>query len=230
MNLAQLQDELRIILRDPSVESSFAIWINDELLQLAHEFDLPGLKLQTSASLVCTNAVYLYNLSAATHASSYVFHKKVWKVHRPGALQGIAVANTLRAIDMLDPAHTATGTNVTDVGVEHAQLAIYPMANQTLSLWFYRRPTTLTGDTDTPDFLPDSFHYKVIIPRVVLRAMRLYPELATNDGGDATRALAIWQQRLLQGMYGDGISIGLLEALNLPMKVRNRLATRATAG
>ena len=224
MNLAEFQTELRIILRDPSVESSFTTWINDELLQLAYEFDIPGLKLQTAASLACTNTVYLYNLSAATHASGFAFHKKVWKVHHPNTLQGIRIEHTLRAIDVLDPAHTATGTNVTTVGIEHEQLATHPMANQTLSLWFYRRPTTLSADSDTPTWLPDSFHYKIIVPRVVLRAMRIYPELATSDGGDATRALQLWMEKLRQGMYGDGYTIGLLEALDLPMRIRNRLA------
>lgn len=226
MNLADLQTELRIILRDPSAESSFTAWINDELLQIAYEFDLPGLKLQTAASLVCVNTQYLYNLSAATHASLYTFHKKVWKVTRPGALQGITLHNTHRAIDILDPAHTSTGTNVTDVGLEHAQLSIFPMANQTLSLWFYRRPILLAADNDIPDFIPDSFHFKVIIPRVVLRAFRVYPELATTNSGDATNALLLWETRLLQGMYGDGLAVGLLEALDLPMRVRNRISSR----
>ena len=229
MNLANLQTELQIILRDPSVESSFTTWINDELLQLAHEFDLPGLKLQTAASLVCINTQYLYNLSAATHASSYAFHKKVWKVTRPGATQGITIHHTHRDIDVLDPAHTTTGTNITDVGIEHAQLTTYPMANQTLSLWFYRRPTLLAADNDIPDFIPDSFHYKVIIPRVILRAFRIFPELATANAGDATNALLLWEGKLLQGMYGDGLAIGLLEALDLPMRVRNRISTRLGA-
>ena len=231
MNLAELQTELRIILRDPSVESSFTVWINDELLQLAQEFDFPGLKLQTPASLVCINTAYLYNLSAATHASLFTFHKKLWKVHHPNTLQGIRIERTLRAIDILDPAHTATGTNITTVGTEYEQLATHPMANQTLSLWFYRRPLALVADNDAPTWLPDSFHFKVIMPRVVLRAMRLYPELATADGGDSTRALQLWSERLRQGMYGDGYSIGLLEALDLPMRFRGRLApTRAVTG
>mgnify|MGYP001593205333 FL=1 len=226
MDRGAIKTELQVILRDPTVESSFDTWIQDELLQLAYEFDLPMLRLRTPASLVVNNAAWQYNLTAATHASSFTFHKKLYRVTNALFETGMRIDTDLNIIDDIDPDHTDTGTNVQRVAYEldlhnNAILGTWPMASETLSLWFYRRPTTMTVDTNIPEF-PDAHHFDVLIPRIVLRAFRLYPELATEVAGDATRALALWTQRYQSGLYGDNGNIGLIDTLRKSRPVRVR--------
>ena len=227
MNLAVLQEELRAVLRDTTVEPLFVQWINDELLQLAYEFDLPGLRLKTPASLTTTTANWQYNLTAATHASGYTFQKTIWKVTNDLFETGMRIDTDLQMIDEIDPDHSDTGNDVQRVayeldGATNAIFGIWPMANDVLSLWFFRRPTVLTGDADIPEF-PDAHHFDVLIPRVVLRAFRVYPELATEGGaGDSARALALWTTRYHDGIYGGAGNIGLLDTLRKSRPVRQR--------
>ena len=77
MNRGYIKVELQVVLRDPTVESNFDTWINDELDRLSYQFDFPQLRLKTPASLTTNNTTWQYNLTAATHASSYVFQKKL---------------------------------------------------------------------------------------------------------------------------------------------------------
>jgi len=228
MNRGDLKTELRLIVpHHPDVETSYDTWVQDELLQLAYEFDLPGLRLKTPASLVTNATNWQYNLTAATHASGFTFHKKLFKVTNDLFETGMRIDTDLQIIDEIDPDHGDTGTDVQRVAYEleahnNAILGIWPMAVDTLSLWFYRRPTTMTADTDIPEF-PDAHHFDVLIPRLVLRAFRAWPELATEGGaGDNTRALVLWTQRYHAGIYGDGTSIGLLDTLRKSRPVRQR--------
>ena len=237
MNRGDLKTELSVVLHDPSVESNFDTWLNDELLQLAFEFALPSLRLRTPASLVVNNAAWQYNLTAATHASGFTFQKKLYRVTNTVFTTGMRIDVDLNILDDIDPDHSDTGTNVQRVAYEldlhnNAVLGIWPMASETLSLWFYRRPTTMTADTNIPEF-PDAHHYDVLIPRLVLRAFRVYPELATEGGaGDSARALALWTARYQAGLYGDGASIGLINTLrkSRPMRIRGPRPGMGLAG
>ena len=228
MNRGDIKAELMIILRDPTVESSFDTWINNELEQLAYQFDFPQLRLKTPASLITVNTAWQYNLTAATHASSYAFQKKLFRVTNDLFDTGMRIDTDILLIDDIDPDHSDTGTDVQRVAYElegrnNAILATWPMANDVLSLWFYRKPTALTLDTQFPDFLPDEYVVDVLIPRLVLRAFRLWPELATEGGaGDATRAMVLWTQRYHDGIYGGEGKIGLLDALRKSKPVRVR--------
>jgi hypothetical protein len=212
MNFLRLKTELRSVLRDPDVENALGAWINDVILELAGEYELPTLRLREPASLVTTTSNWVYNLSAATHPTTgYAYLKRVWRVTSATLQQGFGIEPEFVAFDDIDRAHTQTGTAVQRVAIEGDQVGIYPKAVDTLALWFYRRPIAMSADTDVPDGIPEPYHYKVIVPMVVLRAMRLYPDdLAFALPGDNTRALARWSAMLNQGLYGDGTQIGML--------------------
>ena len=227
MNRGDLKTELQIILRDSTAEGSFDTWIQDELLQLAYEFDLPTMRLRTPASLAVLNNAWQYNLTAATHASGFSFHKKLSRVTNALFEIGMRIDTDLNILDDIDPDHSDTGTNVQRVAYEldlhnNAVVGIWPMATETLSVWFYRRRTTMTADTNIPEF-PDAHHVDVLLPRIILRAFRVYPELSTEGGaGDAARALALWEQRYQAGIYGDNGRLGLLDTLRKSRPVRQR--------
>lgn len=227
MNRADIKTELDVILHDPSVSSSFDSWINDELDRLSYQFDFPQLRLKTPASLTTNNTTWQYNLTAATHASSYVFQKKLWKWTNDLFETGGRIDTDIQIIDEIDPDHNDIGDDVQRIAYEldgrnNAILATWPMATDVLSLWFYRKPTALTADTQFPDFLPDEHVSDVLIPRIVLRAFRLYPEIAAEIAGDNTRALALWEAKYQAGLYGSNGRIGLIDTLRKSKPVRQR--------
>jgi hypothetical protein len=51
MNLLRLKEELSLIVRDSSLEDFYDNWINDAVLEIAADFELPDLKLKTPTTL-----------------------------------------------------------------------------------------------------------------------------------------------------------------------------------
>jgi hypothetical protein len=139
--------------------------------------------------------------------------KRLFRVTSETFQQGVALESDPGWIDDADFAHTATGDSVQRIAVEGDQLLTYPMANDTLQLYFYRRPLDMEQDTDEPDGVPEPYHYAVLVPKVVLRAFRVYPDLAAEVAGDNTKALLLWQNRLTVGLYGDGTQVGMIPYL-----------------
>lgn len=218
MNLSQLQTELKIILNDPMVESHFTTWLNESIYDLAEEFELPALRLKLPATLTTTTANWQYLISAATPPTAgYTYMKNLFRVTNSNNEQGLRISRDIQTIDLIDPDHDETGSSVYRIGIEEevddATIAIYPMANDTLNLWYYRVPIDMALTTDTPDGIPRAYHRRVLIPHVVLKAFRLYPEFARDNAADNTNALAYWTRQLNAGLYGDGYQIGMVDAL-----------------
>ena len=197
MTRGELKAELGLILLDPVVEDVFNRWIEEERLALASEYELPALRLRVPTTLAVTTATWLYSMPAT-------FQKMLFQVRDADADGGnrLRIHRELLTIEQLDPNHDETDTHVTDVAQQGGQLGIYPLATETLSLWFYQRPTALTLDTQSPTEIPSEFHASVLIPRVVLRGFRVYPELARSSSAENTRALDYWRTRLREGLYG----------------------------
>jgi hypothetical protein len=213
MNFAQLQTEVRSVVRDPTVETSIPVWINQVIGELAFQWDIPVLRLRTPATLTTTTATWLYNLSACTHPSSYVYHKKVFRVASEEVEQGFLIESPMTLLDDADFTHNDTGDSVQRVAIEGSQIGVYPLAADSLSLWFYRQPVAMSADADSPDGIDADFHYRLIVPMVVIRAMRLYPDYAFEAPAANTSALQWWTQRLNAGLYGDGFQQGWVHTL-----------------
>jgi len=161
------------------------------------ELELPGLRLKLPATLTTTTSNWQYNISAATPpATNHDYMKQVFKVSNSAHLKGIGIDRDVQVIDEIDPDHDETGNDVNRVAIEEltddAVIAVYPKANDTLNLWYYRQPVDMSATTDTPDGIPSYYHRKALIPLIVLKAFRVYPELATEVRGDGTRALEYW--------------------------------------
>lgn len=199
MNLAGLKDELRALGVAGSYSSSFTGWINDAVLEIAADFELPELKLREPTSLSTTTSDWLYDLPST-------YHKKVFKCRNEDYTQ-IGIAREIDYIDQIDSDHDETGDSVTDVAVEGGQIAIYPKANDTLYLWFYRLPVSMSATTDTPDGIPSSYHARVIIPKVIIKNFLLI------GGTDAIAAdgIGYWQSRYRAGLFGEpGGDVGMI--------------------
>lgn len=196
MTRGELKTELRGILQDPTTNSSLDDWLAQERLAIAAEYELPSLKLDQPVSGTTTTSNWLYELPPT-------YHKKVFKArnsHPHGEF--LPIYRDIRTIDAMDFDHDETGTYVQQIAVEGDHFAIHPKANDTLYLWFWRLPDLFVDDDDSPDELPEAFHHKVLVPRVVLRAFRVYPELARSTFGENAKALDLWRTRLREGLYG----------------------------
>ncbi len=215
MTLDEISTEVRGILRDPTVEASLTTWTNDIMLELATQFEIPLLRLRQPATLTTTTTDWLYDLSEATHVLGYEYHKRVWRITSSTQTTGFVLESDLQALDDADStgystSHTDTGTSVQRVAVENGQLGIYPMASDTLNLFFYRKPWTVEDADDEPEVPDAGFHYSLLVPLLVLRGFRVYPELVSDNPNDNTRALTLWQSRKNSGLYGDGSSQGYI--------------------
>jgi len=215
VNLADLQKEIRNVRPDSSIESSLTTWLNHAMDEIAAMYELPLLRLKTPASLATVNTEWRYNITDATHPDGFTYMKNVFRITSSTFEHGFTVEEDWGALDSLDRDHSDTGTSVQRVFLDGGSLGVWPMANDTLDLWWYRRPTAMAQLNDEPDGLPAEFHYKVLVPYVIVhRALRFYPDdLGYAVAGDNTKAMLRWQGILNQGLYGDSVQIGLIPYL-----------------
>lgn len=219
MNLGELTSQIKANFHDPSYFDYITIWLNESVRELSYEFDLPALRLKLPATLATTTSNWQYLLSAATPpVVGYDYQKYVFKVTNSAHERGILpIHRDIQVIDHIDPDHDDTGNDVDRIAIEDetddATIAIYPMANDTLNLWWYRKPIDMALTTDVPDGIPEAFHLRVLLPMALLRAFRVYPELPNESVNDNTNALKYWNDKLREGLYGDGFQIGMVHAL-----------------
>lgn len=209
MNFGEMKTEVASIIQDSSLVNSYGTWINDAILELAADFDLPTLKLVTPVSLSVATAQWLWPLAAD-------FHKKLFKCGYYDADGNLTACQVYQHIDELAYRnHTETGDYVAEVAVavdgDDHYLGIYPLAAATLSLWYYRKPAVLSLPEEIPDCIPASYHRRVIIPKAVLRGYQFLQDQVENFD---PKPLQLWQGELARGLYGArGDSIGLINYL-----------------
>lgn len=237
MNFSELQTELETIFIDPTLESSFPTWLNQSVRELAYQYDLPALRLKLPATLATTTSNWQYNISTATPpATGHTYMKFVFKMTNSAHPRGLRVHRDTQQIDLVDPDHDETGNDVRQVAVEDdtddAVVSIFPKANDTLNLWWYRNPIDMSSNTDVPDGIPAAFHLRVLIPKTVLYAFRVYPNLNVASDGDNTRSLTWWTNKLLEGLHGSRVETGMIDALkkSSPPRVRGAATGSNLAG
>ena len=123
----------------------------------------------------------------------------------------ITISHALGDIDVLDIDHDDTDDHVTHVAVRDNQIGIYPMATESINLWYYEKPTDLAESTDVPSCIPNQYHDRVIIPKIVVKAYHLLMDLATQP---PHQSLAFWMAKYRAGLYGEpGSDIGMVHSL-----------------
>ncbi len=211
MNLAEMERRLALIVRDPSLEPEFAGMINDAILEIAADFDLPALKLFTPDTFPVTTANWIWSLPEN-------YHKKLFKV-MDGNWSPVRIARSVEDLDKLDPDHDETGDRVTQVAVMDTgmskYLATYPKANDTLRIWFYERPGFLSLPEDSPNCIPPEFQERVIFPKVIIKNYQLLLDQVENFD---VKPLQYWEGKLQQGLYGS--SMGPVGFINWIIKLR----------
>jgi len=212
MNLGELEAALDLSVQDKSLRGYFAAWINNALLELAADFELPALKLQTPYSLVITTAAWIFDLPAN-------FQKMIFRA-ADSDYNEITRYRTFDTLDRLDIDHDDTGDHVTAVavaegetaGAEVKKIGVYPKATETIYLWYYKKPTVLVNPTDTPTCIPSSYHDRVIIPKAMIVAHRLLQDQVENFD---IKPLQYWESKLAGGLRGSPVDgIGLINYLS----------------
>jgi len=200
MNLERLQNELNLIVADESLEPYFTDWLNDAILELASDFELPKLRLKEPTTLEVTTSNWLYDMPA-------IYHKHVIKCRNSNGDQ-LFVNKNIQTIESLDLDHDETGDYVQGFAVEDNKLVIYPKANDTLSLWFYRLPVDMVALTSEPDGIPASYHERVILPKVIIKNFQLLLDMTVNP---PHQSLLYWQNKYSEGLYGrPGGDVGMI--------------------
>lgn len=193
MNLAELQNELSLIISDGSLAPNFTRWLNEAVEDIAFEFDLPALKRLEPYAFSVNIGSWLYDLPS-------VFHKKVFKV-LDSDYNPVAIHRSMTDLDAMDEDHDDTDVQVRSVAVENGKIGVYPKANSVIYLWFYEKPQVMEKPVDAPVCIPAPYHQKVLIPKVVMKNFRLLQDMMVEP---PHQSLAWWTEEYRNGLYGSG--------------------------
>ena len=200
MTLAELKEEIGILIADSSLEQYYERWINEAILEIATDFFLPALRLNEPTLLLVTTSDWLYDVPAT-------YQKKLFRA-ADSEHTLIRILLDLDSLDDLDLDHDDTGDHVTHVAVRDRKIGVYPMAAESIKLWFYKLPTALDDPGDIPTCIPTAYHSRVILPKVVIKNFRVLQDLVIDA---PHQSLMFWQREYQKGLYGEPYGdIGML--------------------
>jgi len=193
MNLGELENELKIIISDPSLEPYLQKWLNDAVEELATDFDLPGLRLVEPVPLPVNAGAWLYDPPAN-------YHKNLFQA-RDSAWQPLTVLTRFEEMDRLDVDHDEAGDHVTHIAAteDGRKIGIFPKAAETIRLWFFEKPAPMSQEGHEPVCIPKAFRARVLIPKVVIKNFKLLQDLMINP---PHQSLQWWEQEYKNGLFG----------------------------
>ena len=212
MNLEALEASLGEFVKDSELAKSFDQKLNDTILELAGDFELPALKLLDPVLLTVDDSKWLWPMPDS-------FHKKLFMVRNSSLTPWghVHIAHDIEDLNRWNPEHDTTGANVSTVATgmqgENWYLGIrpLPLTQNVLQLWFYRKPSLLVNAGDVPDCIPPEYHFRVIVVKTMIRNFQTFTD-AIEDG--PMKSLAYWQNEYKKGLYGElGGDIGLVNYL-----------------
>lgn len=212
MNLKELEEEISILVNDSRLSAFYKRWINEAVLAVADDLALPALKLKNPETLEITEDAWTYTLPEQ-------FQKQVFRV---GAFNGTELSAVnyvpiekakggFEELETLDPGHTFTAPHPEKYAVLSRTIGVFPKAADTLYLWFYEKPTPLKDARDVPTCIPDSYHHRVIIPKLVIKNFRILQDMIVMA---PHQSIAFWQTEYKNGLYGErGGDMGLVNVI-----------------
>ena len=229
MNFGQMQTELGYIIKDDHLAPLLAGWINDAILEIATDYDLPPLKLAEPSSLSVTDADWLWSLPEN-------FHKKLFLARYVDATSGdeYGISTHKNPDYIIGRDHTDEGDAPSMVTVipqgTTFSLGVYPLSTKELHLWYYRKPATLVNDADECDCIPANFVPGVIYPKLITKNYHFILDQVI-DFPMTQGPLQYWQGMLKIGLQGaPGQGVGLLNYFNLNYNPPRRTGGRDPIG
>ena len=201
MNLEAMLAYLEDLVKDSSRSPGFTQMLNYTILELAGDFELPALKLLDPVSLTVDNSKWLWPMPDS-------FHKKLFMVRNSSLTPWgrVHIHHDIEDLNRRNPEHDSTAANVSTVATgmqgENWYLGIrpLPLIQNTLQLWYYRRPALLTKPADVPDCFPAEYHERVILPKCVIKNFRFFTD-SIEDG--PMKSLTYWEELYRRGLYGE---------------------------
>jgi hypothetical protein len=212
MNLSEMEAALSEVVRDSGLAAGFTQKLNDTILELAGDFELPALKLVSPVPLTVDGTNWLWPLPED-------FHKKLSRVANSSLTPWghVHICDDIEALNRRDMAHVLIGNNVNVVATvmqgKDWFLGTYPLplTQNILQLWYYRKPAILIDPGDVPDLMPPEYHDRVIVVKTILKNFRLFTD-AIEDG--PMKSVTYWEELYRRGLYGEPRGdIGLINYL-----------------
>jgi len=201
MDLDEMLAALTEVVQDFRLALSFTQKLNDTILELAGDFELPALKLLDPVPLTVDDSKWLWPMPDS-------FHKKLFRVANSSLTPWghIHIHRDIEGLTRQNMAHDTMADHVHVVATamqgEDWYLGIYPLplTQDVLELWFYRKPAILVKPADIPDCIPPEYHYRVIVVKTILKNFRLFTD-AIEDG--PMKSLTYWEELYRRGLYGE---------------------------
>jgi hypothetical protein len=130
------------------------------------------------------------------------YQKKVFEA-RDSDYNLIHIVRKSQDLRSMDTDHSETGDNVTHINVEEKDLSIYPMATETIYLWYWRRPVQMADSWDTPDGIPEDFHERVIIPKTMVKVFEMQANMTFKQAPFGS--LEYWRRKYKEGILGSDL-------------------------
>jgi hypothetical protein len=214
MNLERLEAEISLVLNEEQFQKLLRDWINEAVLEIATEFELPTLKSPTAYKFQTDKNNWLLPFPKEAN-----FHKKVFlamdSYMNPILTKINGLEIDIQYLNELEQQHIAHGDHVEIVATTNFEgtdyLGYYPRATETIHIWFYVKPKPLMKPEDVPVCIPPAYREKVIVPLVIVKGLeRLQDLIETPD----PRQLEYWRALYKEGLYGSpGGSIGMVHYL-----------------
>src|SRR5208337_730533 len=206
MNFGEIKAFLKSIVRDQSLAPHFDRQINGAISEISAELELPDLKIVTPFPLSVDKTNWLWQMPDA-------YHKMLYEVRRSGEphWRRVHICDHIEELNYRDPEHKRIGPHVEIVAVadqgvpklgQRSFLGIHPLPwqQETLQLWFYRKPTILVDEQDICDCIPPEFVRRVIIPKCIVMNFEAFTD-GIEDG--PMRSLPYWENKYLIGLNGE---------------------------
>ena len=191
MTLAELMEEIGLLVEDSRMEQFYKRWINEAILEIAADFFLPALRLNEPVALPVTTTTWLYDVPTT-------YHKKLFRA-ADSVFNPITILPDLDSLDDRDLDHDEIESHVTHVAVRDRKIGTFPKAAESIKLWFYKLPTVLEDPGDIPTCIPTAYHSRVIIPKVVVKNFRALQDLVIDA---PHQSIMFWQEEYRQSLYG----------------------------
>lgn len=228
MNLGQMQTELGMIVKDDSLVSFLPGWINNAILEIATNYDLPPLALADPYQLSVDTSNWLWPLPES-------FHKNLFLAKRADTVAGpwSQVQVFKNPAYLVGKDHTLEG-GISAVTVvpqgSRFYLGMHPLAEQILHLWFFQKPAILKDPDDVCDCIPFNFIPQVIYPKVIIKNYQFIVDQVI-DFSFTQGPFQYWQNELAKGLNGArGQGPGLLGYFNINFHPPRRTGGRDPIG
>jgi hypothetical protein len=227
MNLQQLEEELDMIVEDGSLRPRFRGWVNDAILAVAADIELPALKLLVPGEVTVDGTSWIWPMPSN-------YQKKLFRctyIGSDGRIKAVTVCDRRDDLEYRD--HTVVGSTVNSVATavqgEENFLLIDPLpqTETILSLWYYRKPTVLVDPEDVCDCIPEAFQHRVILPKVIARNYKtLVDQVVSSD----LKSIAFWEGEYVKGLRGSPGDLGLVNYLLKTERPPRRTGGRDAVG